>query len=367
MSETFSRSAGDFEAAVSKKLNTTPARVAAWSVDKSLRALAYCPTEDSCSSEANLTMGMYVARPDKTVQHVGFYLNPAACQERQEWDALAGKIASTVTNGTKSLYSSGSEAHLAGIVAPVPKGYVITNQRGPDFWVYHMRKITRFGDPPASLNIYIGNYPHGIANGPEVKRIPAKLLGAATVWYQTVRTEKGETVLFCQALMQLSRGTPARQPPYRIRPGVRYTFTPSLYAHIFLNSGSSADNEELKRIAASMHMEPPAQVASAAPAHDLVTMRKLWIRVRNGSSEDFQNVRVGGKPYGNIKAGAVTSYLAWTSAYGYEPVALKTTNGPLAISAVDHTGDPKLDPGHFTYVLKIRDGHLASGLERDGK
>jgi hypothetical protein len=80
----------------------------------------------------------------------------------------------------------------------------------------------------------------------------------------------------------------------------------------------------------------------------------------------LRGVKVGGKYYGDIAAGATTIYQPWIGAYGYEPVSLRTSAGPMAIPGpIDHTGDPALGSGHYTYVLLIRDGRLVSGVKQD--
>ena len=122
---------------------------------------------------------------------------------------------------------------------------------------------------------------------------------------------------------------------------------------------------ELKHIARSIGLAAGAanSVGAMPPTPARATPQ---IRVRNSSGTDFRTVKVGGKDYGDIKAGAATAYTPWNVVYGYQPVSLMTSSGAMQIPApIDHVGDPKLGEGHFTFVLTIRDGQLVSGLERD--
>src|ERR1035441_5781597 len=245
VSETFSRASSDFEAAVQKRMAPTSQKVAVWDLHSPLRGVAYWPNTTSWTAEANLVMGLYVLRPDRTVQHLAFYLNPAAAQDLGVWERLARKIAESVADGHNNLTTEAGELGIAGFVATVPDGYAATNQRGPDFSVYHLHKITEFGDPESTLNIYTGNYPHGLANGPQVRTSRTILLGAPAEWRETSRTENSETVISNEAILLIHGGMPA------------------LYAHIFLTSGNSAQMDELKRIAESLR---PVRGATAATA-----------------------------------------------------------------------------------------------------
>ena len=243
VSETFSRATSDFEAAVQKKMGPTSKRVAVWDLQSPLRGVAYWPNTSSWTAEANLVMGLYVLRSDQTVQHLAFYLNPAAAQDLAVWENLARKIAASVTDGHGNLTTQAGERGIAGFVATVPDGYVATTQRGPDFSVYHLHKITEFGDPASTLNIYSGNHPQGLPNGPQPKTSRTTLLGVPAEWHETTRTENSETVISNEAILLIHGGSPA------------------LYAHIFLTSGNSAQMDELKRIAASLG---PAQGSPVA-------------------------------------------------------------------------------------------------------
>jgi hypothetical protein len=82
------------------------------------------------------------------------------------------------------------------------------------------------------------------------------------------------------------------------------------------------------------------------------------IRVENRSNVDFKNVEVNDSQFGDIKAGAFTSYQTMDIAYKYARVSLSTDSGPLRISPIDYMGERRLDAGNYTYVLTIQEGRL---------
>jgi hypothetical protein len=89
------------------------------------------------------------------------------------------------------------------------------------------------------------------------------------------------------------------------------------------------------------------------------------IRVRNGSDVDFKDVKVNGKKYGDIKAGATTDYQVWEAAYKYAAVSLLAGSRSMAIHPIDYVGEGHLGPGYFTYVLTIKEDRLEIRAEKD--
>jgi hypothetical protein len=347
-SETFSRSGGDFEAAVRRTIGASSMRVEPLDLIGPTHGIAYGP-EMSLSSnrtESNRVMGLYIRRSDATVDHVAFDLNAAAARDSMAWEGLARKIAATISEEPERLPSQAGERRFFGFTATVPEGYIATSEGGP----VKLRKLTNFGDAGSNLAVDAGYALQPVPNGPRVKTSNAVLFGMPTQWHEMVQTEDSQRVITADALVMLQRGP---------RP---------IYARVALRSANSTEMEELKRIAASLRLAPP--FTAELPEKGALTQWKAppvsQIRVRNISGADFRSVKVGGKDYGDIKAGATTAYQPWIGAYGYEPVSLLTSAGPMAIPGpIDHTGDPKLGAGHYTYVLLVRDGRLVSNVEQD--
>jgi hypothetical protein len=91
------------------------------------------------------------------------------------------------------------------------------------------------------------------------------------------------------------------------------------------------------------------------------------IRVRNSSGVDFENVVVGSKHYGDIKAGATTDYQTWEVAYRYAFVSLIAGSEPKGIQPIDFVREQRLGHGYFTYVLSSEEGRLDIRAERESK
>jgi hypothetical protein len=350
-SETFSRCTGDFELSVRRMIAASSIGVEAFDLKSPLHGIAYWPEMSSSSDKAksHRLMGLYIMRSDAAVEHLAFDLNADAARDSASWERLARNIAATLAVGQQSLPSQAGERRFFGFTATVPDGYVATREGSP----VKLRKLTEFGVAASSLAVDTGYAPLTPPDGPQVKITKVTLLGMPAQWHETVQTEDSQRLISADAVVVLRRGP---------RP---------IYAHVALRSANSTEMEELKRIAASLRLAPPfAPAPGPGPARSPLTPPKAspvsQIRVRNSSGTDFRSVKVGGKDYGDIKAGATTAYQPWIGAYGFEPVSLLRSAGPMAIPGpIDHTGDPKLGAGHYTYVLLVRDGRLVSNVEQD--
>lgn len=86
------------------------------------------------------------------------------------------------------------------------------------------------------------------------------------------------------------------------------------------------------------------------------------IRIENGSTLDFTEVRVAGQHYGTIEAGATSPY---------KPVGLRFRYAALGLTAGGHTITGQtlnLGSKRFTYRIDVVDlsaGHLAIEVVRD--
>jgi hypothetical protein len=112
-------------------------------------------------------------------------------------------------------------------------------------------------------------------------------------------------------------------------------------------------------------------------------MGPVDIRVRNASTEIMEDIvvgfpsSVGGNPlapepvesgevsYGTLPQGATTSYRRIQKAYRYAYVEAIVDGTTVKIQPIDYVGEDLLEPGHYTYELDYRDGHLGLELVRD--
>jgi len=97
----------------------------------------------------------------------------------------------------------------------------------------------------------------------------------------------------------------------------------------------------------------------------ITTNHTTEIRVRNDSDVDFKEVVVGGKKYGDIKAGVQTAYQTWKNAYRYSTVTLIAASKLMKFQPIDYVGERELGVGHFTYILTVYEGRLNIHAEKD--
>ena len=201
----------------------------------SLYAVATIPAKLDPAEDASLVAGVYLANSDNTVQFLGFYVNSAAAQDREGALRLARSMMETVRPGPSSLEIDGGPRVLSGgVKVEVPKGYVITAQRGPDFWVHSIRKLVPLGQSAPSLGVYIGGHPayhherEGVAH---FELLKLNAFGAERTWHRWAvsKSENSQTMLE----VMVSNGM-------------------GLRGHVFLLANGPAHLEELKTIAATL-------------------------------------------------------------------------------------------------------------------
>jgi len=240
--ELFAQAGADFEAAAKKDLHRFGNPAPTMAVEPlvltnggALRALSLTPASIDATKEAVLTLGLYVAQPDDTVQLLVFYFNPAAAKDAAGCAALAKKIAATVEAGKTTLPTRGGPRPLSdGLTVTLPVGYIATQQEGPDFAVHRIRKLSPLGDDAPVLGVYIGNHPayhHTRLEGAPVKvqKRPGKLFGKPIAW----DTWDKDGVSTREAIVAL----PAPS---------------NLKIHVFFAGPSAAANDELERVAETL-------------------------------------------------------------------------------------------------------------------
>ena len=251
--ELFARTGVDFESAVRKQASDSRSNVniQKWPLSSQVRAIAYFPVVPTKGREANLVMGLFVVALDGNVQNLEWYVNPAAATQFDAALNLAKAIAKTIAPGNRNLDIGGGERVLSvysetkKVFITVPKGYVATAQRGPDFVVHHVRKVAAFGDASASLGVYLGDHPSAQHEG-FLQQGTGILLGKKIQWYQKMINEDGHRTTMTKALVPLGPSLLGWVLPGR-------TDSPS-YAEIFLEAADTAASEELRNIAMTLRV-----------------------------------------------------------------------------------------------------------------
>jgi hypothetical protein len=246
--ELFERAGADFNAEVKAEAGRLPLKVAVqnWPLSSSLRAAAYFPEVPTQDREANLVMGVFVAQPDGSVQNLMWYANPFGAKPSAGALLLAKSMAKTIAPGARTLTVAAGERELSNysqaksVFIRVPEGYAVTAQRGPDFIVHHIRKMTAFGSPGASMGVYLGDHPQ---NREGDKKDMSLLFGKQVAWYQKTVKEGDASTITASALVSL-RGLAPDSPA---------DYAPS-YADVFLSAADAATLQELKSVAATLRI-----------------------------------------------------------------------------------------------------------------
>lgn len=244
--ETYRRAGKDFEQALGRGdgSNFTIAPLKAAGVKL---AFALTPKHPEADPEAFMLLSVSAVNSDDTVVNVSFYINPPAMAESKACQALSLAIAKTITAGNKPLQDTAGERRMSGylagdLVTTVPGGYVLSQQQGPDFVVYHLRKVHPYGvEADSSLGIYLGWAPNQLptATGATLTKENGRLLGHNVTWYRereigTDHLNQDETLL-------------------TLEPGGKDQ--PPIQMHVFANSYDAKDIRELRSIADSLRLE----------------------------------------------------------------------------------------------------------------
>lgn len=164
-------------------------RVEALRVGPGLEAAAYVPEGRADGEHPSLVLGALVEAGDASLLSVQFYILPEMKGESPTWRAHAKQILGSFAAGPRKLDLSAGETKVPlgdeDLVLARPQGYCLTSQAGPDFDVYHLRKVVRSGAPPTTLGVYIGGHPsfqYRQAEPPvaNVGAVPGTFLGQAT-------------------------------------------------------------------------------------------------------------------------------------------------------------------------------------------
>ena len=144
---------------------------------KPLVGFGHTPATVSKDKEANLTYAAWIVNADGTLQFVAFYVNRAGAAQGASWSALAKKVVATLAAGKRTLASKAGDRALESLVMTVPDGWVMAAQPGPDFAVYHFRKLVPLGGKMPTCGVYLGHHASPQYTQQDAKVTPAKTPG----------------------------------------------------------------------------------------------------------------------------------------------------------------------------------------------
>jgi len=85
------------------------------------------------------------------------------------------------------------------------------------------------------------------------------------------------------------------------------------------------------------------------------------VRVLNQTGVPLQNVRINGRPFGDLAAGAATPYQDLRPAYRYADLQLVIDGKPVRLRPDDYVGEATLGKGRFSYRI-ARGESAAAGV-----
>jgi hypothetical protein len=192
--ESFALGSGDVERDAPKLLGAEAGDLvlARAKVGQGLTAVALRPKRELGAQGALFVLGAVVERADRTLCMLSFYILPAMAAERAEWQAKALEMLSTLEAGSAVLL--GARKHRLAtrsgktLIVELPRPAVRSVQRGPDFFVYHLRELAALGESDTQMGVYIGNHPshqwrQAGVSAAKLQKTAATLLGKKVVWF----------------------------------------------------------------------------------------------------------------------------------------------------------------------------------------
>lgn len=153
---------------------------------KPLVGFGHTPATVTKDKEANLAYAAWIVNGDNTLQFVAFYVNPDGAAKGASWSALAKKVTATLGAGKRTLSSKAGDRTLDSLAITVPDGFVMAAQPGPDFAVYHFRKLVPLGGKMPTCGVYLGHHASPQYSQQDAKVTPTKtpgtLFGAKVDW-----------------------------------------------------------------------------------------------------------------------------------------------------------------------------------------
>jgi hypothetical protein len=221
-----------------------PAKPEPIALPKPLQGFARAP-QVTGKEDANLILEVWVGNGDHSIQHLSFYINPAAAEHAAAWTTLARKIAGTIEAGKRELSFKAHQAKFqmdgATMVMDLPEQWSFSTQRGIDFNVHRLHQVTPLGQPASRCGIYLGDHPRfhyqsSKIDEKEVTAEPGELLGSKTNWHRW----NDEGTIMSEAIVQV----PGRD----------------LQAHVFMSPAGPDALASVQQIVSTLRLLPPKSV-----------------------------------------------------------------------------------------------------------
>jgi hypothetical protein len=180
----------DVEADIKHDPIFATAKVETVAIAKPLVAFGARPAVPAKPDVGNLVYEAYVISDDRTIQVMAFYVGPDGMHDFARWGDLGKRIVATTTAGKRPHVSAAGDRALGPhLTVSVGAGWLASTQPGPDFDVYHLRKLAPLGANTPGCGVYVGDaasfqWKQSGIDAKDVTSIPGKLLGSAVTWNQ---------------------------------------------------------------------------------------------------------------------------------------------------------------------------------------
>ena len=156
-----------------------------------LQAISARPAQPrEIGEDTVLLSALYVAQGEGPVEGLTFAVNEAGRRHSERWASVAERIARSVTPGSAALSLAAGPRKLGwpheapSLQVTVPAGYAATIQPGPDFIVFHLRRLAPLGELSPALGIYLGDHPQTqqTSEATPAGAVSGTLLGRSVDW-----------------------------------------------------------------------------------------------------------------------------------------------------------------------------------------
>lgn len=138
----------------------------------------FTPVGDSQFVGASL-----VRSKDGALQTLGYFTNAAGIEAARSVRDVAARINASIQPGPRSLQSGGRFATPNWpFEFELPYGYTMYAQKGPDFEVYRVLRLSRLDEQGSELGIYVGSHPQRPSSRSNAVTVRKPIFGADAQW-----------------------------------------------------------------------------------------------------------------------------------------------------------------------------------------
>lgn len=124
-----------------------------------------------------------VRQKDGSLQSLAFFTNEAGAKSPRDTRKLVAQVTESLVPGSRPLRSGGTFGDGWPFEVELAAGYTAYAQRGPDFSVYWLVRLSFVDEPASELGIYVGSHPHKRTAPANALSVERPLLGEPAQWW----------------------------------------------------------------------------------------------------------------------------------------------------------------------------------------